>query len=384
MPHFRKILSSFWVVCIYLLDTALLFIPRNKRCAQKKNVLIIRLDAIGDFVLWLDAAKELRKLYPENQYKFTLLANVTWALLAGELPCFDEVWPVKRARFNKNLYYRWKVLSKIRHDCFDVALQPTFSREFCYGDSVIRLSGAKEKIGSRGDYSNISKWQKCISDHWYTRLLLAKEEPMMELQRNAEFLHGLGMSDFKAAMPHILISNQSRITKADYFVIFPGALYQYRCWDINHYRKLSSRLYLKTGWHVVICGGIGEEHLGDALTFDADFPFINRIGATTIVELAEIIGGARVVLANETSAIHIAAAVSTPSICILGGGHFGRFMPYNVKLETGIPLPLAVFHRMDCFGCNWQCIYDVPPGQPKPCIANISVEDVWEEIEKKL
>jgi hypothetical protein len=30
------------------------------------DVLIVKLDAIGDFVLWLDAAKELRRLYSRS------------------------------------------------------------------------------------------------------------------------------------------------------------------------------------------------------------------------------------------------------------------------------------------------------------------------------
>jgi ADP-heptose:LPS heptosyltransferase len=124
--------------------------------------------------------------------------------------------------------------------------------------------------------------------------------------------------------------------------------------------------------------------LGAELASDADFPITNLIGATSLSELASIIKGARLLIANETSAIHIAAAVSTSAICVLGGGHYGRFMPYRIEVETDRPMPVEVIHQMDCFGCNWQCIYDVSPGHPMPCIERISVEDVWEAIEKHL
>ena len=50
---------------------------------------------------------------------------------------------------------------------------------------------------------------------------------------------------------------------------------------------------------------------------------------TNINELIEAIRDAEFLITNETSAVHIAESVTTKSFCILGGGHFGRFLPYN-------------------------------------------------------
>jgi hypothetical protein len=59
---------------------------------------------------------------------------------------------------------------------------------------------------------------------------------------------------------------------------------------------------------------------------------------------------------------------------LLGGGHFGRFVPYPDNVN-GTP-PVAVFHQMACYGCNWQCTQPHEPGQPVPCIAAIPVAEV--------
>jgi pyruvate-formate lyase-activating enzyme len=40
--------------------------------------------------------------------------------------------------------------------------------------------------------------------------------------------------------------------------------------------------------------------------------------------------------------------VGTPNVIMLGGGHFGRFMPYS-PLTSTVCLPLS------CYGCNWRC-----------------------------
>jgi hypothetical protein len=37
---------------------------------------------------------------------------------------------------------------------------------------------------------------------------------------------------------------------------------------------------------------------------------------------------------------------------------------------------------MACFGCRCQCIYEVSSDDPVPCIKNISVEQVWMEIDR--
>jgi len=165
-----------------------------------------------------------------------------------------------------------------------------------------------------------------------------------------------------------------------YYVVFPGAGTPDRRWPVQNFSMLSSLIYRATGWVGVICGGSGEETIATALTEKCDAPLLNRTGQTSLPDLISVIAGARLLIGNETGAIHIAAAVSTPSVCILGGGHYGRFMPYRPELKTSRPLPYAVVRNMDCFGCNWRCIYKVARGKAVPCVAGVSVDMAWEGV----
>ncbi len=45
-----------------------------------------------------------------------------------------------------------------------------------------------------------------------------------------------------------------------------------------------------------------------------------------------MISETELLISNDTSAIHIAAAVGTPFICISNGSHFGRFHPYPPEI----------------------------------------------------
>ena len=47
-----------------LFDSIALWVAKVHKHNQLKLILLIRQDSIGDFILWLDTAKEYRKYYP--------------------------------------------------------------------------------------------------------------------------------------------------------------------------------------------------------------------------------------------------------------------------------------------------------------------------------
>jgi len=384
-----KVLGMTQVVFLLLCDSVLLLLYRNRGHRDKdsrRKVLIIRLDAIGDFVLWLDSVRALRGLYPSKQFEITLLANALWTSLANDIGAFDVVWPLDRKKLIWNPFYRFKLLLKIRKAGFDQVLHPTFSRETCFGDSVVRISGSLTRIGSQGDFSNNSLLAKRITDRWYTKLLPIREPKMMELRRHAEFIHYLGCPTFRPSIPQLKVQYDFPMgfTHKKYYVVVPGAGAQYRQWPLENFARTAKCVYDLTGLTAVVCGDTSETLLAKRLArFHPDL-FHDWAGKTSLNELVAIIEGAEFVLSNETSAVHIAAALQVPSVCILGGGHFGRFLPYDIDDEKTTLAPYPVYVEMNCFNCNWICRYSVPKGRSVPCIENVGVAEVLKEIRNVL
>ncbi len=366
----RVIAQKLAFLAYWALDFLSLFGVRSN--PRPDRIALVRLDAIGDFIIWLDAAKEYRRIYP-NQ-RIVLVASAVWADFARAFPYWDEVWSVDVRRMARNVFYRWKLLKKIRQQGFSTAIQPTYSRSFIHGDSVIRATGAKERIGSAGDLSNISATAKRISDRWYTRLVPAAPSPLMELERNAEFVRNLTQQEYRASMPSISPEPDHLPSELphDYFVLFPGASWVGRKWPAREFSQVAKALFEQHGWQLVLCGAASEATLCEAIIKLAKVPAISLAGQTSLTKLAEVIRHARMLVGNETSAIHLAAAVGTPAVCILGGGHYGRFMPYPEKLP-GIK-PLVAYHDMPCYKCNWRCTQPHVEGGPVPCIDRVSVE----------
>lgn len=388
----KKSLFSLWKCLLYVCDALILL--KRPATSSKKKILIVRPDALGDFILFLDAAAALRKFYPTTAYQIILLGNELWTDLARELPYFDTTISFNRRLFLRNILYRLRFLATMRRSVFSILIYPVYSREFFMGDCFARICKADRKIAFQSDLSNITFRQRLISNHWYDKLIDAPGPSTMELQRYGEFVRGLGFAEYRAALPRLplaanenLFGNKKTIASGkpganNYYILFLGAGLDGKRWPLENFSALAERLFARKKWNGLLCGGPGEEKLGAELLRETNAPLTDLVGRTSLQELAVKIAGASLLAGNDTGATHMAAALDTPALCILGGGHYGRFFPYSKEVTTQRPVPMVVSRNMECFGCNWRCIYERKLDEAFPCIAQITVEDVWEVLTK--
>lgn len=361
------------------------FLKRGEHAKEQgyyKRVLIVKLDAIGDFILWLDVAKELRTVYPASEYKITLLGNQQWTDLAKTIDYFDEVWAIDRSSFFLQHSTRLELLKKVCSVTFDVVLHPVYSREFLFGDLVVWICDAKQKIGMEGDCSNLNWWQKKIGDRCYTELVSKISNQDVELEHNAQLLRWLGLVNYKAGIPEFRGRYEYSFVQIpkDYYIIFAGSSVSLKMWSANNFVVLVNEIYELTRLTAIVCGSMSEQELGNVIEKDVSAPFINLAGKTALADLLVVISKAKFVVGNDTAGIHIAVPLGIPSVCIVGGGHFGRFIPYSQNIVSKKPLPIPVYNRMECYGCNWKCIYNIQPGEAAPCVNNVPLESVLSAV----
>ena len=230
--------------------------------------------------------------------------------------------------------------------------------------------------------SNLNWLKKIISDCWYTELIPSSPGPLSELERNAEFFSGFFKKRYLPSYPELQVSgdyNIRELKRKSYYVFSLGANKKYREWPYKYYAKIAQKIHKKTGWLGLICGAENEFHLGENIKKLCDAPLQNYAGQTTLSELTSLLAKSQILISNETGTVHIANAVGTPTVCILGGGHFGRFAPYP-ELSGQTNLLKVAYHKMPCYGCDWKCVYHIKEEDPAPCISNISVDAVWNEV----
>ena len=376
--------AVFTIISLFVafLDGAIL--SSNNRLPHLKSVLIVKVDSIGDFILWLDSAHSLIAHYHSSGYSVTLLCNSSWANFARDLNLADDIWSIDPLVFNRTIRYRWSWIRKISQHCFSVTVHPTYSRFFLDGDSLVRASLSAERIGFFGDETNISSFLKSRSNRWYTKLINVNTGLVSEIKRNTQFIYGMGIKNYEEKWPFIpkLITAPINSFLTDgYAVLALMANWSGREWPINNFVQLAYKLQ-KAGFLVVLVGASGNHFRVSELVSNFPPNVISLINKTSLSQLTEVLRGAKIVISNETSTVHISTAVNTPVVCILGGGHFGRFLPYeNDSISKGINFPISIYSKMPCFGCNWKCKYPLVNGAAQ-CISNVSVEVVWDSIKK--
>jgi len=358
-----------------------------KSAELQRRVLIVRTDAIGDFVLWSNAGRELCADYKKQGFSVVLLGNIVWAQWASDLGLCDEVWALDTNRFVGDLQYRWSWLLRICRAGFAKVVHPVHSRTFLVGDTLVRATKAPERVAPEGDRSNCAVWQKRWSDRWYSRLISETSPQAMELLRHAEFMRSLGFSNFTARAPVVTrskVESLGGLSSRPYAVLVSGAGENRKCWSAENFGEIGRRLDC-CGFEVVLAGGQTDRQRAHIVMKYLGGKAIDCVGKTSLAELAELLRNAMVVVANDTSAVHIAAAVGTPVLCILGGGNYGRFLPYAVEEQNSHgTTPYVVVQPMPCFDCNWQCIYPRKHAEAVKCISDISVEQVWRKLEEVL
>ena len=366
-------------ILYYFFDSLALCSTPSPQKTQLEVVLLIRQDAIGDFVMWLDTAKEYRKLYPPDKYKIVLVGNKIWCDLAKKLPLWDEVLPVNVKAFKTLSLYRWNILREVRSFGAKIAIQPTFSREFYHGDSLIRASYALRKVSSVGDMSNRNWLKKTIADGWHTELIPTSTKIMTELERNAEFFQGLSLKPYQANYPKLKFPRTTTTNwwEREYYVLFPGVSTALRQWPAECFAEIADRIYNQTGLTGILDGAPSDKPLAESIQSISSASL--EWAGTLLEELPQLLKYTRFMVSGETSAVYIAAAVETPVVCVLGGAYFGRFLPYPELTGQKFVLE-TVSYPMSCYGCNAKCVYPLQTNESAPCVSNISVDAVWEKV----
>lgn len=361
-----------------------------KNTIASADLFLIKVDAIGDFVIWQDSLRAYKKKYAGK--KVILLCNQVVLPIALSDPFFFDVWGIDRRKFLFSFSYRCALLKKIRSYSFNEVVSPVFSREYAYSDRLVKMTIGTSKIGYNGDTSNITLKKKQKSDRYYTALIDNPIQFTSELLINAHFIQQTYDADFVPCLPFLPEKkiNGIYLKRENKYAVFSlSASYAPRAWDVVSFAEIAKTI-LRDYTIVLLGNGKSDREKGDEFLAHVPNPekIDNLINKTTIQETVEIIRNSEFVIGNDSSAVHIATATRTPSICIAPGAHYNRFVPYPEEVADHFYHPRVVVHQMPCFGCNYHCKF--PVEKQLKCIQNISVPmvagkltELLNEIQKK-
>lgn len=358
----------------------------------EQEVIIIRLDLIGDCAMFSGALRQIKKKYKD--YKISIICLKSTRCIFERVGGINKIYTYNLSPTNLSYKEISRLLKEIGTKKFSVLLQPQTSRPKA-ADVLSYWVTSNYKVAIECKFDNSTEEWKKKAERFYSKIIPIPFGWRNEFEYYLAFLHGLDIqAEINQIQPFLYFSVQNEV-KCKYFIISPGASFLQRAWEPKKYALVSDYIYKQTGWIPVIIGTGNEANLAEEITQEScpssRFNIQNKVGKTSVSEMIDLIANAEIVLCNDSSSAHIASSVGKTSIAITGGGHLNRFLPYP---ETFDCTPLVISETIGCEFCSWNpaiirknkiCFQrGFLQGKNFLCICKISEKRVIQLLEEKL
>ncbi len=288
--------------------------------ANIKNILVIRLDRIGDMVMTTPIYRALKEKWPDA--KITVLANPVNKNIVINNPFIDYILVYDRENKYKSLNNRLSFFKDIRKSEFDLVIDPYLDYEL-NTSFITRIVGNKYRLGfefaGRGFFYNI-------------RYASNTFPVSTDKKHMIDYILGLiGCIGVKAnkEQPEIFLSvdekeNASRILKKagvnpeDRIIgIHPGGNYESQRWPVERFAAISDSLIAGYGIKVILFGGRDERSLISGFKdCAARKPII--LEELNLREFISVMSHCNLFLCNNSGPLHIATALNIPTVSTMG------------------------------------------------------------------
>ena len=330
----------------------------------KLRILIIRTSALGDVVHALPVLAALRRHLPGAHVGW-LVEEAFAPLLEGH-PDLDEILPARLRAWRHRLFEGrawgearefWRRLDGFRPD---VVLDLMGSHKAgllaaaTFADRRLGLDRVDRREPSSAIW--LSETVPARGRHAVDRMLSVLDAlplPAEPADFAGDKLVGR-TADFGGELPR------------DFVLMHPRTAWANKNYPLEDWAEVARYLVSEEGLDVVVGWGPGEEDAAKTVA-EASGRARTLPALASLPELVELSRQARIVIGGDTGPVHLAHALGTPVVCVMG--------PTDPDVNGPYAMPeLAVVHKLPCSFCYKRF------ESAKPCLLNIRPEHVIEHV----
>ena len=334
------------------------------------RLLAVRLDNMGDVLMTTPALRALRNSAPSRH--ITLLASPAGAALAPFIPEIDATMVLEGGPWLPGVPASPPVMTAavdgLRQGNFDAAIIFTvYSQNPLPAALLCWLAGIPLILAHcrENPYHLLSNW-------------VAEPEPQEmvrhEVRRQLDLVGSIGATTVDEHLsfrlrPADQTAAATKLRQAGidperrWLVLHPGASALSRRYPAELFSVVAKQLVDLDGFQLVFTGSEAEIGLVDGIRGHLHRPLASLAGALSLGELAAVIGGAELLVANNSGPVHIAAALGTPVVdiyALTNPQHAPWQVPNRVVYHD---VPCRFCYRSVCPQGHHACLRQLDPQQ---------------------
>ena len=295
-----------------------------------RQILLVRPSALGDVCRTVPLAASLKRAWPEAQIDW--LVQDTFAEAVAHHPALRRVVPFPRRRLGQAMR-RWRMgevrafLKSLAAPGYDLVID---AQGLLRSAIFARATGARRRVG----YANAQELGWLL----YTDRV-HEDRARHTVDRMLGLLSPLGIEpvrDMRLFCDGQALSDVIVEYREPYAVIAAGSRWEAKRWPAERFAELARRL-LRGGVDRVVLVGSPDERAQCApvIALAGELPGVSdRIGSTSIAQLMALIARARLVVANDSAALHMAVGFNRPLVALYGPTDVARVGPYGREADV--------------------------------------------------
>lgn len=317
------------------------------------RILIIRTSAMGDIVHSLPVIAALNSALPEA--KLAWVVEKPFAPLLEGHPDLERVFSIELRRWRRNPVAGLVSMADARRsiDAFDADLALDLMGNHKAG-AIAALTRAPRVLGlDRADRREPS------SAAWMTDTMPARGTHTVD--RTLSILRGLGIEpgppDFGSR--HLLPGQgEPRLPSQPYFVVQVGSGWANKTYPAEALGEVAKRISERRGVNGYVAHGPGDQQAAEEALAASAGALVDVI-PVGLADLGRWLRGADLVIGGDTGTLHLADALGTTVLMILGPTSADRNGPYHQRHNTlRLDLPCSPCYRR--FNDTQSCMVRLP------------------------
>ena len=345
--------------------------------ARVRKILVRSTNWIGDIVMISPALAALRTRFASARIEVVALPHLAECFEGN--PAVDEVLPFDRRGRDRGASGLLRFAGGLRARGFDLAV---LFQKAIGAALMARLAGIPARVGLAADGRGgllthaVPMTDELARRHHLDLFLEVARAAGCDVTDRTPFFP---VSIEAAAHADAFLRERHASRFAFLIALHVGASKKPRAWHLDRFVEAARRIAGGSGAGVLLIGGGGEiDEMARVAAALGDVA-INACGRTSIGQMAALIARSRLLLANDSGPMHLAAALGVPVAAVFGPGDPSRTSPvWNSKAGGGAPRVAVVSRNYPCAPCRqdfFRECYAAPSGKPM-CLESINVDEI--------